>query len=78
MTEMRRTTISAPAEDLATLEAEARRRDLPLTALVQEAIEAMAMELRRSRRPRLGVGRSTDGRSARDTASDPVAHEPRG
>ena len=44
MTEMRRTTVTARREDLMTLEAEAKRRDLPMTALVSEAIADKAAQ----------------------------------
>ncbi|MBW3601845.1 MAG: hypothetical protein KY434_03980 [Actinobacteria bacterium] len=73
----RRTTIAADAEDLATLEAEARRRDAALTSLVAEAISEKAAALRRRRRPRVGIARSTDGRTAKEVAAQPVAHPPR-
>jgi hypothetical protein len=73
----RRTTVTADSADLATLEAEARRRDVPLTALLAEAVGEKAEALRARRRPRLGVARSADGRSAHETAAEPVARPPR-
>lgn len=72
----RRTTVSADVEALATLEAEARRRGDSLSAVLAEAVEEKAIEIRRARRPRLGVGRSSDGRSAAETATEPIAHRP--
>jgi hypothetical protein len=73
----RRTTIAADEDDLATLEAEAKRRGAPLTSVVAEAISEKATALRARRRPHVGVARSTDGRSAAEVASEPVAHAPR-
>jgi hypothetical protein len=70
---MRRTTVSADGEALATLEAEARRRGASLSAVLAEAVEEKASALRRQRRPRVGLGRSTDGLSARETTAEPVA-----
>jgi hypothetical protein len=72
----RRTTVSADAEALATLEAEARRRGDSLTAVLAEAVEEKAIAIRRTRRPQLGLGRSRDGRSAAETATEPVARPP--
>lgn len=71
----RRTTVTADVGALDTLAAEARRRGVPLTAVLAEAVNEKAALLRR-RRPRLGVGRSTDGRSAADMASRPIARPP--
>lgn len=72
----RRTTLSADADALATLEAEARRRDASLSAVLAEAVEEKAIAIRRLHRPRVGLGRSTDGRSAAETTGDPVARPP--
>jgi hypothetical protein len=72
----RRTTVSAPREALETLEAEARRRDVPLTAVVAEAVEEKAVAIRSARKPRVGLGRSTDGLSAADLTGEPVAEPP--
>jgi hypothetical protein len=72
----RRTTVSADSKALATLEAEARRRGDSLSAVLAEAIDEKAMTIRRARRPRIGLGRSGDGRSAAETATEPVAHPP--
>jgi hypothetical protein len=69
----RRTTVSANSEALATLEGEARRRGESLSAVLAEAVEEKAISIRRKRRPRLGLGRSNDGLSAAETASEPVA-----
>jgi hypothetical protein len=75
-TDTRRTTVAARRSSLATLEAEARRRGVALSTVMAEAIDEKALALRRSRRPRLGVARSTDGRSAAEVASEPIAHSP--
>ncbi len=69
----RRTTVSASHESLATLAGEAQRRGTTLTVLLGEAVDAKAAEIRAARRPRVGIGRSTDGRSAAEVASEPVA-----
>lgn len=78
MPAMRRTTVTAPAGSLDTLESEARRRGVPLTVVLAEAIEEKAAALRRERRPRLGLGAS-GGRSpgAAILTAEPVADEPR-
>lgn len=73
----RRTTVSADAEALATLEGEARRRGDSLSALLAEAVEEKAIAIKHAHRPRLGLGRSTDGKSAAETATAPVARPPR-
>jgi hypothetical protein len=66
----------APTKDLRTLEAEAERRGVSLATVLREALEEKARVLREARRPRVGVARSTDGRSAREVASEPVAEPP--
>lgn len=73
----RRTTVSANSEDLATLENEARRRGSSLSSVLAEAVEEKAIAIKRAHRPRLGLGRSTDGASAAQTATEPVARPPR-
>jgi hypothetical protein len=77
MTQFRRTTASAPQDAIRTLEAEAQRRSVPLAALLREAVEEKATSLRKGRRPRVGVARSTDSRSAAEVTAEPVAEEPR-
>ena len=77
MTQLRRTTVSAPPATIRTLEAEAQRRSVPLATLLREAVEEKAESLRRSRRPRVGVARSSDGRSAAEVTAEPIADEPR-
>jgi hypothetical protein len=72
----RRTTVNADSEALATLEAEARRRGESLSAVLAEAVEEKAVAIRRVRKPRLGLGRSSDGRSAAETTAEPVARPP--
>lgn len=75
-TETRRTTVAARRSSLQTLEAEARRRSVSLSQVMAEAIDEKARALNASRRPRLGVARSTDGRSAAELTSEPIAHPP--
>jgi hypothetical protein len=74
--DIRRTTVAASRSSLATLEAEAHRRGVSLSALMAEAIDEKAKSLHASRRPRLGVARSTDGRSAAELTGEPVAYPP--
>jgi len=76
MMQLRRTTVTAPEDTIRTLEAEARRRNVPLAAVLREALDEKAKELRARRRPRVGVARSTDGRSAAEVTAEPVAEAP--
>ncbi|MEW6223699.1 MAG: hypothetical protein AB1627_03640 [Chloroflexota bacterium] len=76
MSETRRTTVTATRETLATLEAEARRRDVPLATVLREAVDEKAASLRELRRPHVGIARSTDGRSAAEVTAEPVAEPP--
>jgi hypothetical protein len=76
MTQVKRTTVTARRDSLATLENEAVRRGVSLSALLAEAVDEKAAGIRAARRPRVGMGRSTDGRSARELASEPVARPP--
>jgi hypothetical protein len=73
---LRRTTMTADHEALDTLEAEAKRRGVSLSTLLAEAVDAMAASIRAARRPRVGLGRSTDGRSAAELTVEPVAEPP--
>ena len=73
----RRTTVMVDEDALATLGFEAKRRSVPLAELLREAIDDKVVSLRAGRRPRVGVARSTDGGSAAQSTSDPVADEPR-
>lgn len=68
--------MAAKRASLDTLEAEARRRGVALTAVLAEAVDEKAAALYRARRPRLGLGRSTDGRSAAELTAEPVAETP--
>jgi hypothetical protein len=77
MTELHRTTVSAPRDAIRTLEAEAQRLGVPLGSLLRDAVEEKARALRQARRPRVGVARSSDGRSAAELTAEPVAEEPR-
>jgi hypothetical protein len=76
ISDVRRTTVAARRASLDTLEAEARRRGVSLSTIMAEAIDEKARTLHSSRRPRLGVARSTDGLSAADLTSEPIAHPP--
>jgi predicted DNA-binding ribbon-helix-helix protein len=58
---VQRTTISAEADVLETLRAEAERRGVSFAMLAAEILAEKAAELRRARRPRVGVGRSGTG-----------------
>jgi hypothetical protein len=78
MHQTRRTTVAAKRSSLDTLEAEARRRDVALTVVLAEAVDEKAAALHAARRPRLGLGRSTDGLSAARLTADPVAESPDG
>lgn len=73
---IRRTTIAARRSALDTLEAEARRRGVSLTAILAEAVEEKARSLRAARRPQVAVARSSDGLSAAAVTSEPVADPP--
>ena len=73
----RRTTVLVDEDALATLGFEAKRRSVPLAEVLREAIDDKVVSLRTTRRPRVGVARSSDGRSAADVTGDPVADEPR-
>lgn len=72
----RRTTVTATRETLATLEAEAQRRNVPLATVLREAVDEKAAAIREGRRPRVGIARSTDGRSAAEVTAEPVAEPP--
>jgi hypothetical protein len=74
--ELKRTTVTAPRASLATLEAEAARRGVSLATLLAEAVEDKAAAIRGGRRPRVGLGRSHDGRSAAEVTAEPVARPP--
>jgi Ribbon-helix-helix protein, copG family len=74
--DIRRTTVAADRASLETLEAEARRRGVSLSTIMAEAIDEKAQTLHISRRPHLGIARSTDGRSAAELTSEPIAHSP--
>lgn len=70
-----RTTVTADASDLDTLRAESERRGVSLNTVLAEAVTEKATAIRR--RPRIGVARSHDGRSAAEVGSEPVARPPR-
>lgn len=71
----RRTTLAAEADDLATLEDEARRRGTSLAQVLREMVARSANEIREARQPRFGVARSGKG-AATAAASD--EHAPAG
>ena len=50
---------------LASLGFEAKRRDVPLAEILREAIDEKVASLRATRRPRVGVAKSSDGRTPR-------------
>jgi hypothetical protein len=77
MADLKRTTVTAPVDVLRTIEAEARRRRVPTTTVLCEAVTEKAERLRAARRPRVGVARSTDGSSAAEVAGEPVAEPTR-
>ena len=58
---MQRTTVAADAEVLDVLRAEAKRRGVSFATLTAEILADKAVELRRTRRPHVGVGRSGSG-----------------
>jgi hypothetical protein len=58
---IRRTTVAAAPDVLETLRAEAKRRGVSLAVLAGEILSNKAAELRRERRPRVGIGRSGTG-----------------
>ena len=66
---IQRTTVAAEQEDMETLRAEAQRRGISLASLTGEILSEKAAELRRARRPRVGVGRSGTGVS-RESVED--------
>ena len=61
--------MAAELEDLETLRTEAQRRGISLASLTGEILSEKAAELRRARRPRVGVGRSGTGVS-RESVED--------
>jgi hypothetical protein len=76
MNQTRRTTVAASRSSLDTLAAEAHRRGVALTVVLAEAVDEKAAGLHASRRPRVGLGRSTDGLSAAELTAEPVAEPP--
>ena len=76
MQDQLRTTVTAPRADIDTLRAEAERRGVSLTVVLAEAVNDKAVALRQRRRPAVGVARSTDGRSAAEVSSEPIARPP--
>jgi hypothetical protein len=66
---LRRTTVSAEQDDLAVLEAEARKRGVSLTHVLREAVEREAGRLREGSAPRFGIVQG-DGNATRAIAAD--------
>ena len=66
---VRRTTVAAESDDLAVLEAEARRRGVPLAHVLREAVELQARRIRSASAPRFGIVRG-DGRATARVAAD--------
>jgi hypothetical protein len=65
----RRTTVSAETDDLAVLEAAARKRGVSLARVLGEAVEREADRLRRTAAPRFGIVHG-DGTASRTIAGD--------
>ncbi len=66
---IRRTTVAAERDDLAVIEAEARRRGVPLARVLREAVEHEADRLRHDTSPRFGIVRG-DGSATRSIQRD--------
>lgn len=78
MTRPQTETVELDADLAQRAEREAERRGITLTQLVEDALRHfLAREERESQsragRPQLGVGRSIDGLSAADIATEPVS-----
>lgn len=69
----RQITITVPAVALATLEEEARKLGTSFSAVAAEALVEKAEQIRGRRTPRVGIGRSMDGKAARDLTAEPIA-----
>jgi hypothetical protein len=76
MNRLRRTTVTASEAALRTLEAEAARRQTSLSAVLAEAVDEKALAIRERRRPRVALGRSSDGLRAADLTAEPIAYPP--
>lgn len=68
---LRRTTLTAEADDLAVLAAEARRRGVSLASVLAETVAEKAARLRREQRPRFGVFDSGGASIAEEMDADP-------
>lgn len=66
---VKRTTVSADEDDLATLEREAQRRGVPLARMLREAVVEYAAEIRAANRPRFGYT-SGPGNLSQESADD--------
>ncbi|HSR67514.1 MAG TPA: hypothetical protein VLU25_06195 [Acidobacteriota bacterium] len=67
---IQRTTVAAEEGVLEALRREAQRRGVSFATLVGELLAKKAAELRRARRPRIGIGHSGSG-----VAQESVDHE---
>ena len=74
MSTTRRTTLAAARDDLAVLEAEAKRRKVSLARVLRDLVEREAEALRRARRPRFGIVRTAGGaaRAAMEDEHAPI------
>jgi hypothetical protein len=75
---IRRTTLAAEQEDLAVVEADARRRGVSLASALRDIVAREAGALRSQSRPRFGVGRSDQGAATAATQDEtaPVRRRP--
>lgn len=71
-----RTTVRAKSDSLDTLRAEAKDRGVALSEVLAEAVDDKARLIRARRKPRLGLGRSTDGGRAAELTAEPIAERP--
>ncbi len=65
-----RTTLTAEADDLEVLRAEARRQGLSLNDLLRTAVAEKAAEIQSRKRPRLGIGHSGGDRLGAQSVAD--------
>jgi hypothetical protein len=65
-----RTTLTAEADDLEVLRAEAKRLGLSLNDLLRAAVAQKAAEIQSEKRPRLGIGRSGGAELSRQSVAE--------
>lgn len=68
-----RTTLTAEADDLETLRAEAQRMGVSLNRVIETLVAKRAAEIQAGKRPRLGLGRSGDAGLSRRSVDDEEA-----